>query len=59
MPNHPTSSAKNEAGDFAQFTNFMRRIVAVPHSKVQERLKAEKRAKSRASRVPVSDKKAR
>jgi hypothetical protein len=59
MASVPNQSAKNEAGDFAEFTNFVRRIVAVPHSKVQQRLKAEKRTKSRASRAPASGKKAR
>jgi len=45
MANHPNPSAKNETGDFAQFTDFMRRLVAVPHSKIKEKLAAEKAAK--------------
>jgi hypothetical protein len=28
--NHPKPSAKNETGDFAKFTDFMQRPVAVP-----------------------------
>jgi hypothetical protein len=58
---HPKPSAKNAEGDFKQFTNFMRRLVAVPHSEVKAKLDAEKRAKKRkktskssASRAAVS-----
>jgi hypothetical protein len=51
--NLPDQTAKNEAGDFAQFTDFMRRLVAVPHSVIQERLAEEKRSKT-ASRAAVS-----
>lgn len=41
----PNQTAKNETGDFAQFTDFMRRLVAVPHSEVKARLEAEKQSK--------------
>jgi hypothetical protein len=41
----PISPAKDAQGDFAQFTDFMRRLVAVPHSEVKARLEAEKQAK--------------
>ena len=51
--NLPDQTAKNEAGDFAQFTDFMRRLVAVPRSVIQERLAEEKRSKT-ASRAAVS-----
>jgi hypothetical protein len=47
VANHPKSSTKNEPGDFAKFTNFMRRLVAVPHSEIKAKLDAEKRAKAR------------
>jgi hypothetical protein len=50
-------SCQNETGDFAQFTNFMRRLVAVPHSKIKAELEKEKRerkAKTSSSRVPAS-----
>jgi hypothetical protein len=57
MAKAPNQTAKNETGDFAQFTSFMRRLVSVPHSEIQERLKAEK--KPSASRVAASGKKAR
>jgi hypothetical protein len=54
VANHPKSPAKNPTGDFDQFTDFMRRLVAVPHSAIKAKLDAEKRAKMRrkaASRV--------
>jgi hypothetical protein len=47
MANHPKSPAKNPTGDFGQFTNFMRRLVAVPHSEIKAKLDAEKRTKTR------------
>jgi hypothetical protein len=49
MANHPKSPAKNPTGDFGQFTNFMQRLVAVPHSEIKAKLDAEKRAKARKS----------
>lgn len=39
----PISPAKDAQGDFAQFTDFMRQLVRVPHSKVKERMADEKR----------------
>ena len=47
MANRPTHSAKNVEGDFGQFTNFMKRLLAVPHSEIKAKLDAEKRAKAR------------
>jgi len=46
-PTRPTHSAKNVQGDFGKFTNFMKRLVAVPHSEIKAKLDAEKRAKGR------------
>jgi hypothetical protein len=37
------NSSSNEPN--AKFTDFMRRIVAVPHSEIKEKLDAEKEAK--------------
>ena len=34
-PVRPTPSAKNVTGDFGQFANFMRRLVAIPHSEIK------------------------
>jgi hypothetical protein len=47
VANHPKSPAKNPTGDFAKFTNFMQRLVAVPHSEIKAKLDAEERAKKR------------
>jgi len=44
-PTRPTHSAKNVTGDFGKFTDFMRRLVAVPHSEIKAKLDAEKQAK--------------
>jgi hypothetical protein len=41
------SPAKDVQGDFAQFTDFMRRLVAVPHSQIKARLEEEKRSKKK------------
>jgi hypothetical protein len=58
VPNLPTASAKNETGDFDTFTEFARRLFAVPHSAIKAKLEAEKAAKrtpkGHASRVSVS-----
>ena len=54
MPMKPRPSAKNEPGDFEQFTNFARQILSVPHSEIKTQLDAEKAAKrtsKSASRV--------
>jgi hypothetical protein len=56
VPSQPIGSAKNEPEDFAKFTGFMKRLVAVPHSEIKAKLDAEKKAKKRtpkpfASRV--------
>lgn len=49
----PIHSGKNEPGDFDRFTDFMRRLVAVPHSEIKAQLDAEKKVKEakRASRA--------
>ncbi len=43
----PRPSAKNITGDFAEFTDVMRRLMAVPHSEIKAKIDAEKRAKKR------------
>ena len=52
-PTRPANPAKNVEGDFGKFTNFMRRLVAVPHAEIKAKLDAEKRAKQR-KRKPAS-----
>lgn len=58
MPTKPKPSAKNEPGDFDKFSNFVRRLMAVPHSEVKAAMEADKQEKlSSASRVPVASSK--
>jgi hypothetical protein len=56
MPNLPTASAKIQTGDFDRFTEFARRLFAVPHSHIKAQLDAEREAKrtsqASASHVP-------
>jgi hypothetical protein len=48
----PVNPAKNVTGDFGKFTDFMKRLVAVPHSEIKAKLDAEKQArKQRTKRV--------
>jgi hypothetical protein len=47
QPRAKPSSSKDMTGNFAEFTDFMRRLVAVPHSEIKAQLDAEKRAKKR------------
>jgi hypothetical protein len=56
MPSRPSSPAKNEPGEFDRFTDFMRRLVAVPHSEIKAKLDAEKRIKEqkRTSKASAS-----
>jgi hypothetical protein len=52
MSKSPNASAKNVTGDFGKFTDFRRRLVAVPHSEIKAKLDAEKQArKQRTKRV--------
>ncbi|MGO9318345.1 MAG: hypothetical protein ACLPXT_03215 [Terracidiphilus sp.] len=45
MPNLPTASAKIVTGDSDTFTDFMRRLVAVPHAEIKAKLETEREAK--------------
>jgi len=45
MPSVPEASAKIETGDFDRFTEFTRRLVAVPHAEIKAKLDAEREAK--------------
>ncbi len=50
----PTDPAKNVTGNSENFTNFMQRLMRVPHSEIKAQLDAEKAAKrtsKSASRV--------
>ena len=54
MTNHPEPSAKNEQGEFGKFKDFMRRLVAVPHSEIKAKLAAEKKTKKRRKLKKIS-----
>jgi hypothetical protein len=61
MSNRPSTPAKEIVGNSDNFTRFMRRLVAVPHSEIKSKLDAEKQAKrtskASASRVPAASSK--
>ena len=42
----PTDSAKNVTGNSENFTNFMQRLMRVPHSEIKAQLDAEKRSEA-------------
>src|ERR1700730_70551 len=44
---HSKPSAENEQREYVKFPNFMKRLVAVPHSEIREQLDAEKQAQQR------------
>jgi hypothetical protein len=54
MSKSPKPSAKNDTGEFARFTDFMRRLVAVPRSEIQAKLDAEKQIKEQKRRSKTS-----
>ena len=43
----PAPSAKNVQGDFGKFADFMRKLVAIPHSEIKAKVEAEKRTMTR------------
>jgi hypothetical protein len=48
-PTHPTHPAKNEQGEYGNFETLLKRVVSVPHSEVQARLRSEKKQKAKRS----------
>ncbi len=47
MTHKPAPSAKNDTGDYAKFTDFMKRLVAVPHTDIKAALDQEKLERKR------------
>jgi hypothetical protein len=47
----PSQSAKNEQGEYATFTDALKKVLSVPHAEIKATLDAEKKHKpsSRAS----------
>lgn len=54
MANGPTTRAKDVMGSAAVFTDFTRRILAVPHSEIKAQLDAEKAAKRTSAKRSAS-----
>jgi hypothetical protein len=54
MADLPTPSAKNETGEYDRFTDFLRRLVAVPHSEIKTQLDKEKKKKQKAKLASAS-----
>jgi len=52
MSGHSTGDKPN--ADFANFKNFMSRLVAVPHAEIKARIEAEKKAKRRPKKHAAS-----
>jgi len=48
------AGSPDSEGNFDRFTDFMRRLVAVPHSEIRAKLDAEKAAKKRKARPSAS-----
>ena len=52
MPkNQPAPSAKNEQGEFGNFTRLLDTVLSVPHSKIKARLDAERKRKGTRKRT--------
>jgi hypothetical protein len=52
-PSRSASSAKNETGEFGNFTRLLDRLLEVPHSKIKAELEAEKKKPSQKRRASV------
>ena len=48
MADLPTTSGKNDTGEYDRFKSFLGRLVAVPHSEIKAQLDAEKAKKRKA-----------
>jgi hypothetical protein len=53
-PNLSEPSAKNDGGEFGNFTNLLDRLLSVPHSKIKAKLDAEKAEKKRRAKRRAS-----
>jgi hypothetical protein len=50
----PPTSGENETVEYDRFTNFLRRLVAVPHSEIKMKLDKEKKKKQKAKLASAS-----
>jgi hypothetical protein len=46
-PTRSTNPAKNETGEFGNFTQLLDKLLSVPHSKIKAELEAEKKRTKR------------
>jgi len=46
-PTRPTHPAKNEQGEFANFTRLVDQVLSVPHSVIKQRIEEHRRAVAR------------
>ena len=51
---NPMKTTSATPGDFNKFSDFMRRLVAVPHAEIKAKLDAEKAAKKRKAKPSAS-----
>jgi hypothetical protein len=54
QPMKPNQTAKNETENIDKFTDFVRRLMAVPHSEIKARIEARKQAIKPVSRASVA-----
>jgi hypothetical protein len=54
MSGRPTNPAKDVVGNSSVFTDFMRRLMQVPHSEIKAKLEAEKAGKRTRSNKSAS-----
>lgn len=54
MAHHPKLSAKNETGEYANFSRALKQVLSVPRSEMQAKLDAEKRARKRHAKPTSS-----
>ena len=46
MPQKPSQSAKSEQGEYATFTDALKKVLSVPHAQIKATLDAEKKRKA-------------
>jgi hypothetical protein len=50
MARHPKPSAKNESGEYAKFSDALKKVLSVSHSEIKSKIKSAKR--KRISKTP-------
>jgi hypothetical protein len=57
MAHHPKSSAKNKQGEYAVFSNALKKVLSVSHDEMKARLKSEGK-RNRATKRPSASSRA-